>query len=132
MTEVDRRSSAERTARWVFLVAGLYGLLSLTPFWFAEPLFAEHGSPITHPEHYYGFVGAASVMQLIYLMVASDPPRFRPIMPLGVVAKLLFALTSLLLWGQGRLEAPGLAFGAVDAAIGLAFLAAWLSLRRSA
>ena len=45
-------------ARWVFRIAGIYGVLVIAPMYFLESRFpAENPPPITHPEFFYGFVG---------------------------------------------------------------------------
>lgn len=112
-----------RAARLVFGSAGIYGLIVLLPLFFAAPRLVPAPN---RPEDYYGFLGAAAVMQLVYLTIARDPARFRPLMPVGVLAKAVFFLTILILWLQGRAAAPAMALASVDMAIGLAFAWAWL------
>ena len=47
-------------ARWVFLVAGIYGLIVITPFYFMEGVLGGVTPPaLTHPAFFYGFVGTA-------------------------------------------------------------------------
>ena len=116
-----------RTARLIFGIAGIYGLIVLVPFFFAEPLYTRHDPPgLSHPEHYYGFLGAAAVMQLVYLTIARDPLRFRPLMPVAMVAKLVFVATMATLWALGRIDSVTLAGAAPDLLIGGAFAFAWL------
>ena len=120
------------TARWIFRIAGIYGLIVLLPFFFAEDWIARRSPPaITHPEYYYGFLGAATVMQLIYLAIAHDPIRFRPLMPIAVLAKLNFAIAVAILFVAGRVEGVGLGLPAIDFALGIAFAFAWMRLRRA-
>ena len=114
------------TPRLIFTIAGLYGLLILTPFLFLERKIADAApGGITHPEYYYGFLGAALVMQLVYLTIGRDPVRFRPLMPLCTLAKLTFFATVLILYVQDRVPAVTLEFASVDALLGFAFLYAW-------
>ena len=121
--------SGVRAARLIFGIAGIYGLAVLAPFFFAEPLYARYDPPgLSHPEHYYGFLGAAAVMQLVYLTIARDPLRFRPLMPVAVLAKLVFVATMAVLFALGRIETATLAGSAPDLLIGLAFAFAWLRL----
>jgi hypothetical protein len=115
-----------KAARWVFGVAAIYGLIVLLPLLFAEPWLVPRPS---RPEDYYGFLGAAIVMQLLYLAIAGDPLRYRPLMPLGVLSKLSFFATVAVLWWLGRTAAPALAFATVDLLIGVAFAAAWIKMR---
>ena len=116
-----------RQARWIFAVAGIYGLIVLLPLFFAEPLVAAQ-SPVNHPEYYYGFLGAASVMQLVYLTIARDPIRFRPLMPLAVLAKLNFFVSVAILFAAGRADRWSLALVSVDLLLGVAFAIVWMRL----
>ena len=120
-----------RAARLIYRIAAIYGLIVLLPLFLAEDLIARQAPPaITHPEYFYGFLGAASVMQLFYLVVAGDPLRFRPMMPITVLAKLNFVAVVAILFLQGRLGAATLPLPALDLVIGIAFAWAWLRLRR--
>ena len=102
------KGGSVRLARRVFAIAGIYGLIVLLPLYFAEPLLAAR-APVNHPEYFYGFIGAASVFQLVYLTIARDPVRFRPLMPLAVLAKLNFRRGGhSLLAHQSLVEAAGL------------------------
>lgn len=122
-----------RTARMIFGFAGVYGLAVLAFFYFAEPLYRRYDPPgLSHPEHYYGFLGAAAVMQLVYLTIARDPQRFRPLMPVAVLAKLVFVTTMAALWALGRIDGTTLAGAAPDLAIGAAFAFAWLQMPSAA
>ena len=122
--------SGVRTARLIFGIAGVYGLAVLAAFFFAEPLYTRHDPPgLSHPEHYYGFLGAAAVMQLVYLTIARDPIRYRALMPVAVLAKLVFVVTMAALWGLGRIDGLTLAGAVPDFLIGTAFAFAWLRLR---
>ena len=115
-----------RAARLIFTLAGIYGLIVLTPFLFMERLIAERTpGGLTHPEYYYGFLGAALVMQLFYLTIGRDPLRFRPLMPLCTLAKLAFFVPVLILFLQEKVPALTLEFASVDALLAFAFLHAW-------
>lgn len=115
-----------KTARLVFTIAGIYGLIVLAPFLFMERLIAERTpGGLTHAEYYYGFLGAGLVMQLVYLTIGRDPVRFRPLMPIGAVAKLAFFIPVLILFLQERVPAATLAFASIDGLLAFAFLYAW-------
>jgi hypothetical protein len=121
-----------KTPRLIFTIAGIYGLLILTPFLFLERTIAEAApGGLPHPEYYYGFLGAALVMQLVYLAFGRDPVRLRPLMPLCTLAKLAFFVPVLILWLQGRVVAQVLEFASVDALLAFAFLHAWRITPRS-
>lgn len=115
-----------KTTRLIFTLAGIYGLIVLTPFLFMERMIAEQTpGGLTHPEYYYGFLGAGLVMQLVYLTIGRDPVRFRPLMPIGTLAKLAFFVPVLILFLQARVPAVTLEFASVDALLAFAFLYAW-------
>jgi len=101
-------------------------LVVLLPFFFLEATIAR-ATPggLTHAEYYYGFVGAGSVMQLVYLTIARDPLRFRPLMPVCALAKLAFFVPVLILWAGGRAAAAVLEFASVDLLLAAAFIHAW-------
>ena len=115
-----------KAPRLIFTIAGIYGLLVLTPFLFLERRVAE-STPggLNHPEYYYGFLGSALVMQLVYLATGREPVRFRPLMPIAALAKAAFFATILILWLQERVPAPALEFASLDALLAFAFLHAW-------
>jgi hypothetical protein len=55
-----------RFARWVFLAAGVYGVLIMTPHYILEHhVNRHHPPPINHPEFYYGFVGVTLAWQVL-------------------------------------------------------------------
>ena len=117
-------NEAVRIARRIFTIAAIYGVVTLLPIYFAEPMMARVGRPITHPEFLYGFVGAALVFQLIYWMIGRDPLRYRPLMPLGTLAKCSFGVPVWVLFALGRVDAVVLAFSSIDLLIAILFLIA--------
>jgi hypothetical protein len=119
-----------RIARRVFRLAGIYGLVVLLPMFFMEETVAAAMPPaFSHPEYYYGFLGAAATMQLVYLTIATDPVRYRPLMPIAVLAKLNFVVAVAILFAMGRLAPVALSLPAIDLFIGLGFAYCWRRLR---
>lgn len=111
-----------RFARWVFAGAAIYGILVLAPQYFMEARIGrDYPPPITHPEHFYGFIGLALVWQFAFLLIARDPVRYRPLMPVAVLEKLAFGIPCLVLYAQGRLHAAVLAAGLIDLLLGALF-----------
>ena len=71
-----------RFAKIVFWVAGIGGLLVITPLYFMFDLVGRHDPPpITHPGFFYGFVGVALAWQFALVFIATDTARFRPARP---------------------------------------------------
>lgn len=114
-------------AKRVFLLAGVYGILALTPMYFLEArLGRDFPPPVTHPEHYYGFVGVALAWQVLFLVIARDPARYRPVMIPAVLEKLAFGVAALLLFLQGRVASMVLGPAAVDLVLAVLFAVAFL------
>jgi hypothetical protein len=113
-------------ARRVFMVAGIYGLLSLVPMYFLERQVMERLPPaLTHPEFYYGFVGVALAWQLLFLLVAREPERLRPVMLPAVVEKLGWGIGVLVLVAQGRIGTFFVPAAAIDLLLAALFVVAW-------
>src|SRR3954451_19441577 len=90
-------------SRNVFLLGGIYGLLIVTPQYFAEAWVGVKFPPaVTHPEYFYGFVGAIVVWHILFLVISRDPARYRPMMPVAALEKLAFGLPILVLYCQQR------------------------------
>lgn len=119
-----------RFARIVFRVAGVYGFLALLPQYFMEQQIGrDYPPPITHPEHFYGFVGVALAWQAAFLVIARDPVRFRPLMIPAVLEKATFGIAVVVLFFQSRVSGMVLGFGAFDLLLGGLFFFVWLRLR---
>jgi hypothetical protein len=119
-------------ARSVFTIAGIYGLVALLPQYVMEQrLNRDFPPPITHPEHFYGFIGVAAAWQAAFLIIARDPARFRPIMIPGILEKLAFGVAAIVLYATGRLATTVLAFGLIDLAWAGLFFAAFMATRPS-
>jgi hypothetical protein len=113
-------------ARRVFMAAGIYGIVVMLPQYFLEArLSHDYPPPITHPEHFYGFIGLALVWQIVFLLVARDVSRYRPLMLVAVLEKLAFGVPAVVLFLQHRLAAQVMAFGAIDLCLGVCFVAAF-------
>jgi hypothetical protein len=129
----SRSDRGRRFARRVFLGAGSYGLVVLLPQYFLEAQIGrDYPPPITHPEHFYGFIGLAVVWQFAFLLIARDVVRFRPLMPIAVAEKAAFAIPTLILFALGRVAGATTAVAGIDAVLGLLFFAAWRGLRPEA
>ncbi len=114
-------------ARTVFLIAGIYGLIVLVPLYFLEERTGRDlPPPITHPEYYYGFIGLAVVWQILFLVLSSNPRRYRPMMIAAILEKLSFVIpvTTLILMARVPLR---IAIPAIpDLVLGVLFVIAYL------
>jgi hypothetical protein len=116
-----------RLAKWVFLLAGVSGVLMVVPPYFLERRTGEDYPPaITHPEYYYGFFGVTLAWQLLFLVIASDPARYRTAMLPAMLEKASFAVAVPLLYAAGRVAGVFLGFAAMDAIWLVLFVVAYL------
>jgi hypothetical protein len=119
-------------AKVVFWVAGIWGLLVITPLYFMFDLIGRKDPPaITHPGFYYGFVGVALAWQIVFLVIARDPVRLRPMMIPSVLEKFTYGIAVMALVMQGRMHRSDLVFAATDSILGLLFVIAYLRTRSS-
>jgi len=117
-------------ARWLFLVSGVWGLAVLIPHYFMEQMVGHHvPPPITHPEFFYGFIGVGIAWQIAFLIIGSDPVRFRPMMLPSAVEKISFAAATVALYSADRVPVAVLGAGLVDLLFGVLFLVAWWRLK---
>lgn len=113
-------------ARHVFRIAGVYGVLVLAPQYFMEnKVGRDFPPPVTHPEHFYGFVGVALAWQVLFFVIAHDPVRYRLAMLPAILEKLGFGGAAVVLYAQGRLAAPVLGAGLVDLVLAALFAVAF-------
>ena len=57
------------------------GLLVLTPLYFMFDVIGRQDPPaITHPGFYYGFISVGLAWQFVFMVIARDPVRLRPMM----------------------------------------------------
>jgi hypothetical protein len=117
-------------AKIVFWCAGIWGILVLTPLYFLfDRIGRQDPPPITHPGFYYGFVGVGLAWQIAFLIIATNPVRFRPLMIACMVEKFGYAASLTVLYLQRRLHPSDLTFGAVDLLFGVLFMVAFLKTR---
>jgi hypothetical protein len=117
-----------RLARWIFLIAGIYGVLVLLPGFFVELA----GRPQAQPEFYYGFLALALVWQQVFFAIARDPAGLRWLMPVAVLEKAAFFAPSVALHIAGRLAVSGPFIGAmIDGVWMVLFAVAWRATRQA-
>jgi hypothetical protein len=75
-------------AKRLFLIAGIYGIIVVSPMYFFENQIGVDFPPsITHPEYFYGFIGVTLAWQILFLLIARDPIRYRLMMVPAIVEK---------------------------------------------
>lgn len=120
-----------RFARAVYLVAGTYGLLVVAPGYFLEARIGRDLPPaITHPEYFYGFLGVTIAWQVLFLVLATDPLRYRAMILPSIVEKAGFGIPAIVLFTQHRIPLIVLSLGSVDWILAGLFVAAYISTGR--
>jgi hypothetical protein len=115
-------------ARRVFLVAGVYGVIVIVPMYFAEGRIGRDQPPaITHPEFYYGFLGMALAWQVLFLVLAQDPSRYRPMIIPSMLEKVSYGIALVFLLLEHRIPLVVFGLGSVDWTFAVLFVAAYLA-----
>jgi uncharacterized membrane protein len=113
-----------KLAKWIFLIAGIFGLLSTVPLAFAEKMMG-----VKQPEFYYGFIFLNICWQILYFFISTDPVRFRPMMIPAFLAKGSGTVALTWLYLIGRVASQWLAIGTVDGVFAILFVIAFLVTR---
>jgi hypothetical protein len=115
-----------RFARIVFLFAGIYGLLVLTPIYFLENKIGQQmPPPITHPEYFYGFLGVGLAWQILFLVLSTDPVKYRAMILPSIVEKISYGIALVVLYLQRRIAVSTLGLGSMDWIFAFLFVAAY-------
>jgi cupin 2 domain-containing protein len=116
-----------RFAKWVFLLAGASGVAMVLPAYFLEERFGrDFPPPVNHPELYYGFFGVTLAWQFMFLVIGSDPVRFRRAMLPSMLEKASFAVAIPLLYATERVTVTWVGFASMDATWLVLFAVAYL------
>jgi hypothetical protein len=119
-------------AKIVFGIAGVYGLLVITPLYFTYNMIGRlDPPPLTHPQFYFGLLGVTMAWQFVFLVIATDPSRFRPMMILALVEKVSYVLAVVVLYLQSRMTPLQSLTAVPDALLGLLFVFAFFKTRRN-
>ncbi|HEY6386112.1 MAG TPA: hypothetical protein VIX91_10560 [Candidatus Acidoferrum sp.] len=119
-------------ANIIFWIAGIWGLLVITPLYFLFDIIGQKDPPpITHPGFFYGFVGCALAWQVAFCFMATDPVRYRPLMLPSILEKATYAIAIVILVVQSRTHPSDLVFAGTDALFGVLFVIAYFKTKPS-
>jgi O-antigen ligase len=114
-------------ARIVFVGAGIWGLAVLTPlYWLVDITGRHYRAPSDYPHFFYGFIGVALAWQIAFLMIGSDPARFRALMIPGIIEKFGYVTTLIVLYSLGRISMIDAQAAVPDGLIGILFVVAFV------
>jgi hypothetical protein len=113
-------------AKVIFIAAGVWGIVVLTPLYFLLDVTGrQYPAPADYPQFFYGFLSVALAWQIAFLVIGSNPARFRLLMIPGIVEKLGYVATLAVLYGQGRIAAADASPAVPDLLLGILFIAAY-------
>lgn len=117
-------------ARIVFVVAGIWGIVVLTPFyWLVDVTGRRYDSPTAFPLFFYGFLAVALAWQIAFLVIGSNPARFRALMIPAMLEKFGYVATLAVLYGHGRITSVDAQAAVPDGLLGLLFILAFVKTR---
>jgi hypothetical protein len=121
-----------RFARIVFVGAGVWGIVVLTPFYWLIDLTGRHYVPPTdYPQFFYGFFSIAMAWQIAFLVIGSSPARFRPLMIPSMLEKFGYVMTLGVLYGQSRISTTDAQAAVPDLLLLILFVVAFAKTRAS-
>lgn len=113
-------------ARWIFIIAGVYGIIIITPMFFSEYQIGIDFPPaITHPEYYYGFGFVTLAWQILFLFIAINPVKYKLMIIPAILEKIPAGTALIVLFWQGRVSSLMLSGGVIDILLGLMFVVAF-------
>jgi hypothetical protein len=114
-------------AKIVFYGAGVWGIAVLTPLYFLfDAIGRQGGAPITYPQFFYGFVSVAMAWQFAFLVIGSDPARFRLMMIPGMIEKFAHVVGMSVLYAQSRISATDIMTAVPDLVLAVLFVIAFV------
>jgi hypothetical protein len=120
-----------RFAKFTFIGAGIWGIVVLAPIYRLVDISGRTYSPPTdYPHFFYGFLSVAMAWQIAFLIIGSNPLRFRPLMIPGILEKLGHVSTVAVLYAKARIPAIDAQGALPDLLLGILFIVALAKTRR--
>jgi hypothetical protein len=121
ITGLQEGDADMRFAPWIFRIAGIYGIVVMAPMLFMERQIAPGA---THPVFFYAWVSVNLVWQILFLVLATAPSRYRPMIPICVLQKATAVIVIPWLYVLGRVGGMWLGAAATDLGFAVLFLIA--------
>lgn len=119
-------------AKVVFVCAGIWGIGVLTPlYWLVDVSGRRYGVPTEYPQFYYGFLSVAMAWQIAFLIIGSNPARFRMLMIPGILEKLGYVVPLVVLYQQARVTWADAQAAVPDFALAILMMLAFVKTRPS-
>ncbi len=114
-------------AKIVFIIGGIWGIVVLTPLFFLLDITGrQYLPPTSYPHFFYGFFAIAMAWQIAFLLIGTNPMRFRPLMIPCIIEKFAFVATVIVLYSQGHIPSADATVAVPDAILGVLFVVAFL------
>jgi hypothetical protein len=115
-----------RFAKVVFIAAGVWGVVVLTPLYFLVDVTGRlYAPPTVHPQFFYGFLSVAMAWQIAFLVIGSNPARFRLVMIPSIIEKFGHVAGVVVLYGQARISPTDATAVIPDLLLGILFIVAF-------
>jgi hypothetical protein len=122
-----------KLARYVFTGAGIWGIVVLTPlYWLFDITGRRYAPPADYPHFFYGFLSVAMAWQIAFLVIGSNPARFRPLMIPAILEKLGYVGTLIVMYVNGRIPVADTGPVVPDLLLGALFIVAFARTRAPA
>jgi hypothetical protein len=119
-----------KRARIIFIGAGIWGIVVLPPLYFLRDITGRvYPPPVDYPQFFYGFISVALAWQIAFLVIGSNPARFRPLMVPGMIEKFGHVAGLLVLYMQARVSAAAALAAVPDFLLGALFVVAFAKTR---
>ena len=119
-----------RFAKFTFVGAGIWGITVLTPlYWLFDITGRSYSSPTDYPHFFYGFLSVAMAWQIAFLVIGSNPARYRPLMIPGVLEKLGHVGGVAVLYGKARISVADAQAAIPDLLLAILFMIAFAKTR---
>ena len=130
LSQAPSRDSAGRHimrfARFAFIGAGIWGIVVLTPlYWLVDVTGRPYSPPTDYPQFFYGFLSVAMAWQIAFLVIATNPARFRPLMIPGILEKLGHVVGVAVLYKNARIPAIDAQAAVPDLLLAILFILAF-------
>ena len=121
-----------RFAKFTFVGAGIWGITVLTPlYWLVDLTGRSYSSPTDYPHFFYGFLSVAMAWQIAFLVIGSNPARYRPLMIPGMLEKLGHVGGVAVLYWNARISVADAQAAIPDLLLAILFMVAFAKTRGS-
>jgi ATP/ADP translocase len=122
-----------RLARIIFIGAGIWGIVVLTPlYWLVDVTGRHYPPPNDYPQFFYGFIAVAIAWQMAFLLIGSNPVRYRTLMIMAMIEKFSYVTTLAVLFAESRISAIDVQPAIPDGLLGILFVVAFFRTRTPA